>query len=291
MGIFDSIAGVAKTLITQPIKSFVEGAKAVAGVTANPATAITQGVMAAEKKVGEQGIIISSIKSLATIGTVAAGVVAGSSALAGGTVAKVAAKTIAANPVKSVVAAGAGLIGVGVAAKSPTKAAAAITSAPSSLVNFGSNVAGFTENPSLLAAEKILKENPLVSSVVIGAAGVVGAKAATAVANIVTTERNTAALETLANTPPSKQLVNEILTTPKPADEIPINTLVQQSSFTPVTPQTNTISKGTTSKKRKRKTIKTPTSISQRVNVIVSNRSVSHGITNKRYLNTAMYAK
>lgn len=272
MGLLSSIVSVGKTLVTQPVKSFTEGAKAIAGITANPSVAINKGIMAAEQKVADQGVLVSSIKSVATLGAVAGVVAGGASLLTGGKVAHVAASTIAASPIKSALAGAAGLVGVGVVASNPKAATAAVTNAPSSLVNFGSNVGQFVENPSLLAAEKTLKENPLVSAVVIGAGGVLGAKAATAVANIVTTERNTAALEQMATLNPQIQQIGLKEVTEQPAN----NTI----GSNPQTPQTMEVSKTTTKtpSKRHKKTITRPNNISQRVNVVVA-------AGNKTYLN------
>jgi len=156
-----------------------------------------------------------------------------------------------------------------------------IINAPASAQNFGGNIGELIQNPSLEAAKNVITENPIVAGVVgAGILGAVGLGTATLVSNIsntLATKENTRAVEAgLVSSQPA------VYTT------LPTNNLI------PTTPATETISgvpatlqetgKTASIKRKKRASQPRVAIISQRVNVLVSQKNQSNQIR-ERYLN------
>lgn len=153
-------------------------------------------------------------------------------------------------------------VGLGVSAVAPIiagilskpKAIEELKKYPSSALNLGQNIEQLAENPSVAGIEKVFKENPILASAITAGLGVAGVKTATSVANIISTERNTSALEKLEgsgsinNTPPTGQNTN-----PPPTINI-INQLPQAPSSPTKTSKTLTSKKP--HRRTRRKTIK-----------------------------------
>jgi len=165
-----------------------------------------------------------------------------------------------------------------------TKPIESISKVPSQLTAFGADVGTFIDNPTLLNAEKILKENPGVSvalgtgAVLAGAGAVVSGIGA--LENIQTRESVKELTKELKSDLTQTPAVSNILpttTTSTPQQVKLIDTAPQSnSSLVPVTPQTTAVS-STSSKvgvrRRKRKSMRSPTSINQKVNVIIGNKT------------------
>jgi len=86
----------------------------------------------------------------------------------------------------------------------------AILNAPSSLVNFGANIGKAIDNPSLKSVANIAKENPLLTTAVVGGATIAAATGVTGLVSNYLTAANTRAMvtntqQTLANTKATQQ--------------------------------------------------------------------------------------
>jgi hypothetical protein len=166
-----------------------------------------------------------------------------------------------------------------------------LSTIPSKLTAFGADVGTFIDQPTLLNAEKILKENPGVS-IALGAGAVAAGAGALvtgfgAIENIQTREAVKDLTKELSTQPVSTLLPTSPTET-KRVSEIPATSNLSPVSMTPQTPQTQVLSSTAGVRRQKRKSMRSPASISQRVNVIVSNRSI--GTQNKTYLKREIYA-
>lgn len=140
-------------------------------------------------------------------------------------------------------------------ATNPQKALSSVVQAPSSAVNFLSNIGGLAVEPSISKAKETITENPLISA----AAGLLVGKAVLGGAGGLLV---------------ASQLASD---TPSPSSMLPIASKgegeISSSGEKPVTAPTETIQIG--SKKRRKAPRKAvPTQINQRVNVLVNNRSI-----------------
>jgi hypothetical protein len=156
-----------------------------------PKTFFTKGVNAAiaetETKSRVQNVV-SSVKSGAVAGLA---VVAGGSTLGKAAISRVV-QAVAPKTAKGVVAYAVGTpIAVGVL-KNSEKARGAVVNSPSSLTNFGANIANIIDNPSIDAVKTTFKENPYITGAVI--AGTVGA-ATLALAPVIASTRQTEAIQ------------------------------------------------------------------------------------------------
>jgi len=300
MGLLSGIVNTAKTLISNPIKSFTEGAKAVSAITSNPVVTIKQGVLAGEAKVKEQGAIVSSVRSVATVGAVAAAVVGGGAAV-GSTVAKniiskavpIVASTVKAAIPKSVAGKAAAALVVPVVATAAIKNPSGAVNTVGKILDAQVDAGALIADPSLSKAEEYLKEHPGASVAVgVGALAAVGGGLGLA-ANTVATYLNSKATNenTNATDPeaPSASLPTDTTTTKTRtvAQETPATSNLAPSSQLPVTPQTQTITNSPSRKRSSRRKAIQPR-VTQRVNVIVSNKSV--GTTTKNYIRRGIYA-
>ena len=182
-----------------------------------------------------------------------------------------------------IIAAIAAPVAVGAVIREPYAVSKAITKAPGELANFGGDVAGLIANPSVEKAKELVSESPLISA---GAGLLVAGGIAKAVVP---------AISGIATREAIKEQTNVIKSggiSLIPLDEVPqtANSLVPIS---PQTGQTQTLASTTTRKvtKYKKKKPILPTSINQKVNVIVSNKSSSVGVKqSKNYIKRELLA-
>ena len=291
MGLLSSIG---KFLNTNPVgKAITKTLDTISGIVTNPVTAITQGTAASTKKFVEASPITNAVKTVTNVGLAAAAVVGVGAVAEGGlaAVGSAASKLIPSTTKGKVIAAVATPVVAGAVLKQPAKAAETILNAPSSLANFGGNAAELIANPSLSNAKTLIKENPVVATLAgAGAVAAIGGGVGLA-ANTVATFVNSRA--TKANTAAT---LGGDTTTP---EDTGINVIDKSGQFrimpveqgaiapaTPITPQTQKVSKSGTVRRRKRKSKSSvPTSISQRVNVVVANKNTTTGISNRRFIN------
>lgn len=278
MGLFDAIVGTVK----KAAENFTVAIQKPVQYVTSTASDLFTGGNKAQTLVNTQlsKPLVSQIGSIVlNTGAAATAVIAGGAALGSTTAKKIITTTapVVASTAKSlipattkgkVIAAVATPIAIGAIASSPKLQTGLIT-APSSLVNFGTNVGKIIENPSLATVKETVKENPLISSAVaLGGAAAIGGGLGL-LANTVATAINTKA--TNINSAPSDIAV-------------PTSTMVKETfagqeqtatsvSPTPQTPQTKVISNTTTRNKKRRRKAQKPTIMQQKVNVMVNNSS------------------
>lgn len=178
-----------------------------------------------------------------------------------------------------IVAGGTTLLGAGILAETK-KPIQAVSTLPSNIGNFGSNVGKLIDNPTLLQAEKTLKENPLISSIVLGTGAAIVGKGATSAFGAVSSYQTKKAVDELSSTIKQNNTANNLLPS---AGEIALrdtstnevasstNSFIPQTAVTPATTQMTTTKTGIS----KRKTYKKQQlqNISQKVNVVLGNKT------------------
>ena len=242
---------------------------------------------------GLADVILGGTAALAAVA--AAPIVAESVAGAGGAgaVAKKALTSLIPTTTKGkVIAAIAAPVVVGAVVAQPAKTLTAVANAPSNLANFGGNIANLAANPSIAGLKTLAVENPLLTTAAGAAAvatigGGIGLAANTIATftNSQSTKANTAATNAgLVAESPSTSNDSGISVTDTSGQMYKI---LPVGETTPTTAVTHEVKQGTTSKKRKKAIAKAlPQNISQRVNVLVNNRSSSVGIKqSKKYIN------
>lgn len=193
-------------------------------------------------------------------------------------VVKAVTSTIAKAPIKSLAV---GLIGGGALISSPTlvkTAVKTIAATPETLVGTGEKIGNVIERTSSLS--DLTSKDVKNIAVAAGAGAVVAAGAAVAYDYLQDKKEEKAQLlpETPANANESG-----ISVTDKSGEMYKV---MPMPETTPTTPVTHEVKAGTSTKKKKRTSKALPQNISQRVNVVVSNRSSSVGIKqNKKYIN------
>ena len=118
---------------------------------------------------------------------------------------------------------------------SSPKLRSSIAAAPSSLSNFGANIGGLVENPSIENLTKIAKDNPVLTGLA-GATGLVAIGAAgRGVAGIIATSQNTKALKesTQGSAVVESAVLNEPAKTSSPVGTPILAPPVSTSSVTP----------------------------------------------------------
>lgn len=216
---------------------------------------------------------------LGTVGiatTILGGAALGTAAKAG-TLATAAKTLIPATAKGKVIAAVAAPVVIGAVVQEPAAAAKAIANTPSALANVGGNIAKVAANPTLENVKELVTENPVILA---GAAIIGTGVAAKTILPAIAVSRQTAAIEeqtkAIQDTTYSTQPV-QLVQVPAVSKAIEADT---RTPTQPVTPATHTPT-ATTKAKKKRKAQKSQIpSISQRVNVIVSNKSNSVGMKN-----------
>lgn len=283
MGLLSSIGkGIAKGLdvLTVSLAHPIQTATAVV----SPKTTVNQVVQAHfAQPLGEQiKDIVLGTASIAA--TVVGGAAVGGAAKAGTLLPKVAsvAKTLIPTTLKGkAIAAVAAPVVIGAVASQPLKSIQAVAKTPGALVNVGGNVANLIAEPSLANAKTLISENPIIVGGAAAAAAIVGAKtiipAITTGRLINATQEQTEAIEAATA---------GITVVDKSAE---FKTMPYVPATEPSTPKTETIKEGVTkpsTKRRKRVSKSVMPSVNQRVNVIVSNKSLSTGIRQThKYLN------
>lgn len=248
------------------------------------------------QKTNSQPLVNQIGNILLSTGTAAALVIGGGAAL-GSTTARSIGTTVLSSANKLVPSTTKGKVIAAIAApvvgsaiiSNPGGALSAVTKTAKAQIDLGKVIA----NPSVSSAEQYLKEHP-GASVAIGAGTVaaiggglgLAANTAATFLNSRATNANTAASEI-----PDKAAL--VLPTQKgisiePIEDKPATASIAPPEQLPKTPQTQTVSPGGTNKRKKHYRKLTIAPISQKVNVIVSNRSI--GTTNKTYLNRGIYA-
>lgn len=277
MGLFSKIANVAKTVVTQPVKSFVEGAKATAVVVSNPITTISKGYTAAKEKTQSASLTTNITKIVTNTAAVAV-------PLAKPKLVVAAAKAIIPQtPKGKVIGGAAALVAAGAVAQNPIKAAEIVQDAPSALTNIGANTANLVQNPSIDAAKKIITDNPVATSI-LGAAVLAPVIPATIIgaSNILDNDKVASMPKDTSPAAPVDQII--------PKDTSPAAPMIATNPTAPQTAQTQRIvstSSSTTSAKRRKKNIK-PTTISQKVNLVVNNNNAN---VTKRYIKKEVMLK
>lgn len=226
-------------------------------------------VFGTESKVVAGAVIASS--AVAAIAAPVAIAAAGGARAVASTVASKVAQTVVQKPVKSALAAGAGLIALGAVTREPTIA----TQAPyvagktaSGLVNVGGNLASFAKEPSVEKGKEIFVDNPVIAGV-LTAAGVyaVGKGATSLAASAITSSALRKSSEALTE---SKTLATAgVLPSPAAIEAVPSTTTTV--SNVPITPATQQISiPASTSVARRKKKKKREASFRQsmRINIL-----------------------
>jgi len=212
---------------------------------------------------------------VANTATAAAVVVGGASLAAKGV--GTAVKAALPTTLKKQVTAGAAAVvavpaAAGVIVGSPKKSLEVIGNAPSNVANFATNIFTTAKTPSLSNIKTTIAENPLLSAATIAIPSIALTKG---LAGVLITEKALSGNDTGiigANDFVPKDLDNSLPSqTTIPSKSLDTNT------STPKIPETTTITTGnglTKAKKRKKKSI-LPMNISQKVNVLVNNKSYS----------------
>lgn len=287
MGLFSSIVGKATSIAKDIGKAATKELDIIQAVYANPTTAITKGIGAAVEKTKSLTPTQAAVK-VATNTALAAGTIVGASSTVGKTAISAVGKALLPTTFKkAAIEAAAVPVVYGAIAKSPTNAAKAVVQTPANLAQVGGNIAGLLADPSLENAKNIVKENPVTTGVLVGAAGLgTGIALAPTIASIANTKALNKTTEALIDQPETVQ--PEVIRSANPGTLTPVvakETFADQSktiettspaSQLPVTPQTQTVAAGGTSTSKKRKPRRRKPqrqNISQKVNVVVANQN------------------
>lgn len=284
MGLFGNIVKAVYKPLDVAITTFAHPIK-VASAILSPTKTVSQVV--AQTTAQTKSKQITDV-ILAGVGYATAGASVAKVATVG--VAKAASALIPSTMKGKAIAAAVAIPTVGAIVSQPSATLGAISKTPSALANVGGNIAKAAANPSVENFKNIVTENPVIVGAAVTGAALLGAsKLLPAIATARQTEaiqEQTQAIE--AATPKIVESGKVKLT------ELPDGSRVsQQPEYTPspvaVTPSTSAISAGNakTSPKRKRRvTRQIQGNISQKVNVVLQNRSNSTGLhLSKRYIN------
>lgn len=201
--------------------------------------------------------------------TVVAGAAVGTAAKAG-TLAPAAAKLIPSTTKGKVIAAVAAPAVIGAVVNQPVKSLTTVAKAPSELAQFGGDIANFAATPSVESGKQLVTQSPLLAS----AAGLlIAGGAVSKLAPAIATARQTEAIQEQTQAILDQK---EITVVDKSAEfkAMPSNQIAPTSE---VAPQVQSVSKGATTPKKRKKTVSKPViaSMRQNVNVIVSNRQTN----------------
>lgn len=169
---------------------------------------------------------------------------------------------------------------IGAVVREPAAVAKTLTKAPSELAQFGGDIATLATAPSLESAKQVVKESPLLTAAaglaVVGAGAAVIAPAVSGYLTRQEMEKQTEAFERQAVAAEA----GRITVVDKSAE---FGTLPYTPETMPTTAKTEIVKEGVTkqlAKRRKRVSKPVLQPISQRVNVVVQNRSNAYGIKN-----------
>ncbi len=180
-----------------------------------------------------------------------------------------------ATPKTALISSAGAIVGGSAFFQNPEKTLSSAVNAPKAAVNFLSNVGQFFAEPSIEKAKDIVEENPKTAAVAAAVGGAVlfkGAGGAIIAAKILDTNNN-------GETPQDTQGL--VLPTEKPQT-------YATNEGKPITPELTTVTTGA-KKRYKRRTATKPQVISQRVNLIISNKNQTVGMLNKRYIKEYAY--
>lgn len=229
-------------------------------------------------------IITPILQTLVSHPYASAGIVAGGiTAVTNPTLATSVVKALIPATTKGKIILGAGtLLTAGAVIKQPAKTIDTALNLPSGIVNVGGNIANLVAEPSAENLKNLVTENPLI----VGAGVVAGAVAlGKGIIPAIATARQTEAIK--EQTQAIENQTNQLPTTTSEQITQP-QKVIPTSSTLPSGAPTQVITSSTPRKRRKASTIKEKErgNINQRVNIMVSSKSNSTGITQtKRYLN------
>jgi len=283
------LASIAKKIMINPVMDFaltafahpIQIAKAIVGPTT--IKQVTQAHFA--QPMGKQ--LTEVAMSGINIGTMVAGGAAIKTAAKAGTLVT-AVKTLLPTTIKGkVVAAVAAPVVLGAVISQPAKVIGAVAKTPAALANIGGNIANAAANPSIANIKAIFTENPVIAGGVVALGAIAGAK--TLLPAVVTARQIEATQEQ------TKAIAGA---TAAMGGGVSVKDYSQLSTqplapTTPTLPQTKTTTaQGVTTKRRKKRSLKAILpNISQRVNVLVSNRNSTIGIKqSKKYIRKEVYA-
>lgn len=285
MGLLGSIGKIVKTVTTAviPTKEKISNVGNVLNAAFNPFSKSTITATTGSKTLN------TVLETVANHPYVSAGVVAGGITLATKPALAVsAAKSLIPTSTKGKIAAAVVTpVIVGAVVQKPAQTLKAAISAPSSLANFGGNAANLIAAPSVSNLKTLVTENPVIAA----SAGLAGAAV---IGGGIGLAANTAA--TFLNTRATKENTGlpEAIPMAAATDTLPSSTQIVQTSATPpvssiapttpVTPQTSAVTRTSRGIKKYKKKAQIPSTISQRVNVMIDSSN------NKRYIKRAIYA-
>lgn len=174
-----------------------------------------------------------------------------------------------------VLATGGAIIAAGAIARKPKEVGRAATKAPPKVIReltqFGGGLAEFISDPSLTSAKQLIKESPLL---VAGTGLILGGAALRIAAPIVggALARGRGQTTIITESAPPQ------LVAPVPA---PVKQAAAAAPTSPVTPETKTQARTPTTKRKKRRTAKKKPSMTQRVNIVIQNRTTGTRVNNK----------
>jgi len=302
MGLFDSIGSVLSKVGNVVKESAIEGLDLLSGVVSHPITAITKGTEAAKNQFLSQTPLQRAISTVTSTGIASAAVLGGAAvAAATGIISPLeglSAAEISAARAASVAAlrhpvATAAIAGTAALVASSSRVSNVLSDTVVQTPKLISNVGKAIDNPSLTNIKNVFTETPAAAIVAGGAAAVLATGVVSNLASSIATYENTKSVR--ENTAATLGGSSEDST----FSALPISVIDKTSSSLPVvsnnnpipqTPQTKAISSGTRKKASRKPRKPLQSNISQRVNVIVSNRNSSTGIANKRYLNREVLA-
>jgi hypothetical protein len=169
-----------------------------------------------------------------------------------------------------IIAAVAAPVVIGAVSKAPVQFAKAAIEAPSQLGEFGSGIAQLATKPSLASAKELFKGSPILTTATLAAGAVIAGKG---IFPAIATARQTEAIQ--EQTAAIEAATGVALPTEK-ANYTTSPIGVPSSPTVPVTPQTQTVAAtGIRKARKKSKKERFFPSVSQKVNVLVSNRNRS----------------
>jgi len=172
---------------------------------------------------------------------------------------------------------------VGIVSSAPKETAKAAIEAPSELAKFGSDIGQLIKEPSIANVKELVKESPIITALATAVVGGSAVKAAIpAISGILTKEAIEEQTEVLKSIAIPSQVPTSSKEVASPAGS---------ASLVPTTPQTQNLITSTTetvSTRKRKKKVQKAINISNRLNVLIDNRSRT---TNKRYLNKLVVLK
>lgn len=252
-------------------------------VFAAPVTTLTKGAKAGIAKVEKQSATERTLRILGTTAA-AAGTVLGAGTAAGRAAVSAAAKKVGSalvprTPKGVITAAVATPVIAGAVARRPKEVAKTVAKAPGELAKFGGDLAELGADPSLETAKELIKESPLLTAgaglIISGAAVGTAARVAAPIVGGAISRANQKSEVVVKESAASAAQVAPV------AAPVSQATVGAAAPTAPVTPQTKTVTKTPSKKRRKRRTATKKRSVNQRVNIVISNKTTGQRVTNK----------